>query len=197
MTSFPSGVRVSLHGLRTTQENDTGIQGEYDRQECRWCDDSTLEYSCGGGECLDERNYFVKFVLHGGDMQDKCDDVSARGPARHAQISCKLRNFGVPEVQAFRWRERDDFKYLAVGPACGSLFSSAKTASVKYSKEANLKKERTLRGCFNSLRAVWGSKGLGSPPLRSVFGSSEEQSFSTSMPTSFASLFANAHGSSF
>lgn len=122
MTSFPSGFRLSLYGLSTAQGNDTGIQGEYDKKQRRRCNVSTLEYSCGRGECLDERNYFAKFILHRGDMQDKCNDVSARGPAWHAQISCQLRNFGVPKVQAFRWRERDDLKYLAVGPACGSLF---------------------------------------------------------------------------
>jgi hypothetical protein len=110
------------NGLNTKQGNRAGIHGENDGQQRRWRDDSTLEHPCGGGERFDKRNNLRKFVLYGGDVQDKSDDVSAGGLDRHAQINCQLRDFGVPEVLAFGWWECDDLKYLAVGPAYRGLF---------------------------------------------------------------------------
>jgi hypothetical protein len=87
----------------------------------------------------------MKLVLHGGDVQDKGNYVFARGPDWHAQISCQLRDFGVPEVHAFRWRERDNLKYLTVGPACRSLFSSAVAVSIGYLGMLTRKKRKDER----------------------------------------------------
>jgi len=68
-------------------------------------------------------------------VQDKSDYVSARGPTRHAQVSCQLRDFDVPDVLAFRWWKRDRLKDLTVGPAYRSLlFSSVVAISIGYPK---------------------------------------------------------------
>jgi len=56
----------------------------------------------------------MQVILHRGDSQHKVDYVFTCGPAGYARICSQLRDFVVPEVQAFWWWKRDDFKYLAV-----------------------------------------------------------------------------------